>query len=251
MPGRSIQFQDPLQSRFDLPPKEAVEYFQSKKIIRKKAFEKLRREARAGAFTVGGVYKEQVLQGFRDEIRISLEQGRTQAATINRFQQILAGAKHKQLGEFHLETVFRTNMQTAYGVGRRQGLEEVKDDLPFWRYNAVMDDRTRPKHAALSGVVLSANHEFWDTHFAPWDFNCRCTITATFDTPADYDPHNPTGLKDEFGEPLVQLSYDRYGNPAKAEYGTTVYDLQAGSFSGVPPVVTLLNAIEAGVKSKR
>ena len=53
------------------------------------------------------------------EIVDSLEKGIAQAAVINRFRQILSGAGHQQLGAFHLETVFRTNNQMAYGVGRR------------------------------------------------------------------------------------------------------------------------------------
>ena len=245
---RSIQFQDPISTAFNVPPKEAIDYFKAKKIVRKGAFNKLSREAKSGAFTVGGAYKEDVLRGFKDELRAALERGRTQAQTIQRFQDILAGAGHRQLGEFHLETVFRTNMQTAYGVGRRSALEEVKDDLPFWQYHAVGDDRTRPTHAALNGVTLPADNPFWDTHFAPWDFNCRCSVTASADPPAGYDPKNPTGAKDDYGEPVVHISYDADGAPAKAEMGTTLYDLKVGNFQGIPRGATLLSAIEAGAK---
>lgn len=242
----SISLQQVIEHRFDLPPKRALEYFKRKKIVRRQEFETLTAEARAAAFTVGGVYKNDVLEGFKDELRLSLQRGRTQAQTIQRFNDILAGASHRQLGEFHLETVFRTNMGTAYGVGRRHALERVKADLPFWTYHAVGDDRTRPRHAALSGLTLPADNEFWDTHYPPWGFNCRCGVTASAEVPSDYDPRNPSGEFDDHGEPLVQLSYDAKGVPAKAEYGTTLYDLQVGSFNGIPPLATLKTAIEAG-----
>jgi len=49
------------------------------------------------------------------------------------------------------------------------------------------------------------------------------------------------------GEPLAQVSYDDNGSPAKAEIGTTLYDLQVGNFNGIPRGATLLSAIEAGV----
>ena len=111
-----------------------------------------------------------------------------------------------------------------------------------------MDDRTRPKHAALNGVTLPADHEFWNTHFCPDDWNCRCIITATLDIPDSYDPRNPTGVRDEYGQPLVEISYDDRGMPAKAEFGTTLYDLAVGDFAGIPRGATLLSAIEAGVE---
>jgi hypothetical protein len=69
--------------------------------------------------------------------------------------------------------------------------------------------------------------------------------------PDGYSPRNPSGLTDEHGEPLVDISYDAAGLPAKAEIGTTVYDLQAGSFNGIPKGATLLSAIEAGANAGR
>jgi SPP1 gp7 family putative phage head morphogenesis protein len=242
----ALSLREAVERRFDQPPKRAIEYFKAKNTVRKREFEKLTTEARAAAFTVGGVYQNDVLEGFKDELRRSLEQGRTQAATVKRFREILSGAGHRQLGEFHLETVFRTNMQTAYGVGRRNHLEQVKDVLPWWTYHAVGDDRTRPTHEALTGITLPADNEFWSTHFPPWGFNCRCSVTAAAELPDSYDPRNPSGRRDDYGEPLVQVSYDANGVPAKAEYGTTLYDLQVGNFSGIPPFATLKTAIEAG-----
>lgn len=247
----TVAFQDPIAVGFNVPPREAIEHFKAKKIVRKKEFNKLSREAKSASFSVSRVYKEDVLKGFKQELHDALDQGRTQAQTIKRFHEILSGAGHKQLGDFHLETVFRTNMQTSYGVGRRKGLEEVKEDLPFWTRHAVMDDRTRPKHVALNGLTLPADHEFWDTHFAPDDFNCRCMVTAAVTIPDGYDPRNPSGVTDEYGQPLVQLSYDAHGLPAKVEYGTTLYDLAVGDFAGIPRGATLQSAIEAGVEKSQ
>ena len=72
-------------------------------------------------------------------------------------------------------------------------------------------------------------------------------MTAGAGIPDGYDPKNPSGLRDERGEPLAHVSYDKRGMPAKAEIGTTLYDLKVGSFNGIPPGATLKSAIEAGV----
>lgn len=134
----------------------------------------------------------------------------------------------------------RTNCQVAYGVGRRQAFEEVAADLPLWQYHAVLDDRTRPRHRALDGLTLPADHEFWNEHYPPWGFNCRCTVTAMAKMPTGYNHQNPSGE--------AELVYDKSGIPAKAEVGTAVYDLNVGKFKGIPAQGGLGEVIEAGAK---
>ena len=238
-----------VEPRFDLPPQDAIDYFKAKKIVSKKVLNQLSREAQQSAFTVGGVYNDDVLRGFKDELDLALKEGRTQQETVKRFKSILDGAGHKQLGEYHLETIFRANMGTAHGVGRRQAMEAVTDVLPFWEYRGARDDRERKTHWSLEGIILPANHPFWNTHYGPWEFGCRCGALPTDSIPDDYDPANPSGELDEYGEPLVQISYDDEGMPVKAEVGTSLVDLTVTSnFSGVPPGASLLSAIEAGVE---
>lgn len=240
---QTAQFADPVDMNFDVPPEEAIRYFRSKRVVGSKQFYDLRDEARAAAFTVGGLYREDVLEAFKEEIAVALEEGTPQREVIAKFRSILEGAGHEQLGEFHLETVFRTNVQMAYGVGRRQGMEEIADLLPYWQYSAVLDDRTRPTHRALDGLTLPANHPFWDTHYPPWGWNCRCVVTAVGDVPRGYNHRNPSGE--------AELAYDKSGSPVKAEHGTAVYDFSAGRFSGVPPQGSLGEVIEAGVERAR
>lgn len=48
------------------------------------------------------------------------------------------------------------------------------------RYNLQIrtagDDRVRESHAVLNGITLPAQHEFWKTHWTPFDWRCRCNI---------------------------------------------------------------------------
>lgn len=226
----------PVKLRFNVPPEEAIDYFKRKKVLPAKEFYDIRNEARSAAFTVSGIYQEDVLEGFRQEIENALTNGTSQQKVIKNFKNILDGAGHRELGNFHLETVFRTNMQMAYGVGRRKQMEDISDLLPYWQYSAVNDDRTRPTHRALDGIVLPANHEFWDTHYPPWGWNCRCGIISLPEMPEDYNP--------EFPNPDSQISYDKKGMPQKALYETSVHDLSAGKFTGVPRQTGLKETIE-------
>lgn len=220
-----------LEMNFDVPPQEAIDYFKRKKIVTKKEFDKLSNEAKGGSFYVSGVYKKDVLTALHKEISDALESGQSQKQTIKNFKEILEGAGHKELGDFHLETVFRANMQTAYGVGRRRLMEDSADLLPFWQYSAVNDNRTRPMHRALDGLVYPANHEFWDEHYPPWGFNCRCSVIALLDYPDDYNHAKPN---DD-----TTIAYDDDGLPAKAEYLNQGVDLKATNFVGVPRAANL------------
>ena len=82
-----------------------------------------------------------------------------------------------QLGSPHrLRTIFDTNIRTSYARGRWQRIESVQADLPYLRYIAVLDQRTRPEHLAWHGTVLPVGHPFWQTHYPPNGWFCRCIV---------------------------------------------------------------------------
>ncbi len=118
-----------LQLRFDVPPTEAIDYFKRKQVVTKKEFNKLDREAKAASFTVQGIYKEDVLTAFQKEISDALESGQTQKFVVDRFKKILDGAGHKMLGDFHLESVTRKTMRTAYFTGLNKLANRGKTSL--------------------------------------------------------------------------------------------------------------------------
>lgn len=232
-----------LDLRFDVAPEEAIDYFKRKRILTEKTFNKLDREAKAASFYISGIYREDLLTAFKSEITDALESGQSQKYVLKQFKDILDGAGHRELGDWHLESVFRSNMQSAYGVGRRKAMEETADLLPFWEYSAVNDDRTRQTHRALDGIIYPANHEFWETHYPPWGFQCRCTVIARMDMPDDYDHVKPNAD--------TTIAYDDNGLPAKAEYLTQVVDLKATKFVGVPKTADLEKALTDAAKAAK
>jgi len=221
----------PFGLRFDVPPAEAIDYFKRKKVLPAKDFYKLGREARAGAFTISNVYKDDVTAALQQELIDALEQGRTQQDVIKRFNAILDGAGHERLGDAHLETVFRTATQMAYGVGRRRAMEEVAEDLPIWEYSAVGDDRTRPTHIALDGLQFPANHPFWDKYYGPWDFRCRCTVIAVLTYRKGYDRTRPN--------PDSIIDYNKDGLPDRGNVAGTPVQIKTSGFVGVPRQASL------------
>ncbi len=75
-----------------------------------------------------------------------------------------------------LRTIFDTNLRMSYAHGRWQQIERVKNARPFLRYVATLDDRTRAQHRAWHGTVLPVDHPFWESHYPPNGWGCRCIV---------------------------------------------------------------------------
>lgn len=74
------------------------------------------------------------------------------------------------------ETVFRTNVSTAYAFGRVEMASdpEVADFVMGLRRTSANDIDTRPNHAKSAGITAPARHQVWVDHGVPGGYNCRC-----------------------------------------------------------------------------
>lgn len=174
-----------LQHAFNLAPEDAIAFFRSKGFDFSWAWHDVWQEAHAKAFTVAKAMKLDILQDIRNELDDALSKG----MTLKTFQENLIPLLQAkgwwgkpdgvQLGSAHrLETIFRTNVQSAYSAGRYKQQAENADDRPYWQYIAVMDSRTRPEHWELNGKVFRFDDVFWETHYPPNGFRCRCRVRA-------------------------------------------------------------------------
>jgi len=84
-----------------------------------------------------------------------------------------------QLGSVRrLQTIFDTNMRVSYAAGHWANFERNKASRPFLRYVAILDERTRPAHAARHNLVLPIDHPYWNAWAPPCGWNCRCTLQS-------------------------------------------------------------------------
>lgn len=58
---------------------------------------------------------------------------------------------------------------------------ETITTLPNLRYETVGDDRVRPAHVLLDRINKPMNDPFWETHYPPLGFGCRCDVQQNDD----------------------------------------------------------------------
>lgn len=85
-------------------------------------------------------------------------------------------ALDKEVNVNHLRTEYNTAISSARGAKRWGMITAGADALPLLQYESVGDARVRDEHRSYDGIVLPVEHSFWDTHYPPNGWGCRCTI---------------------------------------------------------------------------
>lgn len=131
--------------------------------------------------------------------------------TFRQWPEFLKEAERLNL--VHNENYLQAEHQQAIATSQAldQYLEYEKDgDAYDLQIRTAQDDRVRDSHAALHGITLPFGHPFWETHWTPFGWRCRCNIVQV--RKGKY-PHTDTDTVNKLGESAVSEMF-RY-NPAK------------------------------------
>ena len=152
--------------------------------MHKKEWNALEKPLRFRAFTVARLAELDHIEKVRQTLIQALETG-------DGFQEKWATlrATLKTRGETiapgYFETVYRTNVQTAYNAGR---LMQYQYNPPAaWELLVIEDGRTSDTCKGIASLIgngkaLPAHHPFWQKYgFPPYHFNCRTTFRAVYD----------------------------------------------------------------------
>jgi len=77
-----------------------------------------------------------------------------------------------------LQLVIDTNMRTAAAQGYHQSVERRKAERPYLAYSSILDGRTRKLHRQWHGLVLRVDDPWWETHYPPNGYGCRCRVIS-------------------------------------------------------------------------
>jgi len=75
-----------------------------------------------------------------------------------------------------LQTEYNHAIGSARMAKKWQDIVKNKETLPLLQYVTAGDSRVRQSHKKLDKIILPMDHPFWDTHYPPNDWNCRCTV---------------------------------------------------------------------------
>ncbi|WP_353141334.1 phage head morphogenesis protein [Acinetobacter pragensis] len=158
---------------------EALRYARDKRVVLPEEFYLLDLNARQYATTVSGLASLDQIKTVINLSNKAIESGST-------FQEFQKAVKESgiELSPHHLDNIFRTNIQNAYAHGIWTQQQENKANRPYLKYSSLTDSRVRPSHLALNNIVRHIDDSFWDTHFVPNGFNCRCAIDAITESQA-------------------------------------------------------------------
>lgn len=160
------------------PFAEAVEFLRSKTQITTAAWYEMIGENHAHAFTVAGAMKEDLLNDFYQMVEKAISEGTTLEEFRKGFDTAVEkhGWSYNGSRNWRSRLIYNTNVQTSYQAGRYKQLQEVKEIAPYWEYRSHRDGRVRPQHRQWDGLILSADDPWWDTHYPPNGWNCRCRV---------------------------------------------------------------------------
>lgn len=178
---RKPEFAEPTAEDIEnMPYHEAVELLKKRDVIKKVDYDKLSDKMKFRAFTASRINDGKLLERLNAEMLSNVDGGKG----LKDFLSLTKTDILDKIGMgpnqgWYWETVYRTNVQTAYNVGRAMGFEA---DKPLaLQFVGIDDARQTDVCYSLSGIVRPYGDPFWQSHFPPLHFNCRSTIRAIYD----------------------------------------------------------------------
>jgi hypothetical protein len=161
-------------------PKEAVGWFAARVPFTRAELEELDAEQRSRAFYVSNVAQLRVVADVHKAISRAIAKG----TTLDDFKAEVQAKLETEWGRDipgRVETIFRTNVQSAYNAGRLEQFEEpaVRHLRPFRAWSVIVDGRTTENICLpLRNVQVPADSAFALSHIPPLHYNCRTGIMS-------------------------------------------------------------------------
>lgn len=192
---RKPEFAEPTAEDIEnMPYHEAVEFLKKRDVIKKVDYDKLSDKMKFRAFTASRINDGKLLEKLNAQMLANVNDGKG----LKDFLSLTKTDILDKIGMgpnqgWYWETVYRTNAQTAYNVGRAMGFEA---DKPLaLQFVGIDDARQTDVCHSLSGIVRPYGDPFWQSHFPPLHFNCRSTVRAIYDE--DELPEEWSGLDED------------------------------------------------------
>lgn len=186
---RNLDGPDPALRFVNMPFIEAIDHFEGLAILSHEQIEELLESERARAFYVTRAASDTIRDRIHEQLRRALAESRQPGdeslnTGLDNFVESIR-SEEARLGfsassRDYLETVYRTNVASAYNAGRfaAQTSPDVVEATGYWEYVTADDDRVRDDHAALHGKQWRIGDPEAMALYPPNGFNCRCQMVT-------------------------------------------------------------------------
>lgn len=113
---------------------------------------------------------ETTFNKLRDTLTEGMEQGEGYIALSDRVKNV-----YKDISTYRADLIARTESTNANNEGTLAGYKQSRV-VTHKEWIAIMDERTRPEHAALNGEIVPIDKTFSNGLMYPQEPNCRCVL---------------------------------------------------------------------------
>lgn len=172
------------RDRFAAPPPEVVRYVKAKGLEPSEHWLDTAFDAHALSFTVARSAGYDILGDVRDAL-VKAMAGRQEFADCQKGLEPLLKARGwwgktpegVQLGSpRRLRTIYWANVRTAHAAGQWERVQATKRVLPYMVYVISTALKRRELHLQWVGTALPVDDPWWDTHYPPNGWNCKCRV---------------------------------------------------------------------------
>lgn len=182
--------------------KDALDWFRAKAYKISFDYHDVWQAEHASVFTVAKAMRLDVLEGIRAQVDKALAEGQSFAEFRGELQPLLERMgwwgrqelfdpvegviQEVQLGSpRRLSTIYTINLRTAHAAGQWQRIQRTKATHPYLLYELGASREHRLDHLRWAGCLLPVDHPWWQTHFPPNGWACKCHVRAVSELEAE------------------------------------------------------------------
>lgn len=163
-----------------LPFDEAIKFFRQKVRIPTERWNDLWQGMHARGFMIAGAQKDELLADFQHSLDAAIAKGESLEQFRRRFDGVVAkhGWDYNGSRNWRSQVIYETNIRTSYMAGRYRQMTDpdVLKANPYWLYKHGDSRVPRPLHLSWDGLVLRADDPWWQTHWPPKGWGCKCKV---------------------------------------------------------------------------
>lgn len=222
-----------INTLFGQAPRRAIEYLEQKQVMPSQDWFEVQGDAHNKAFVIAQMTRLDLLE----DIRKTLVDAQKNGLNLKQWSEIVEpkmrskgwwgrqeiltedGQRSVQLGSpYRLKTIYQTNMSQAYEAGRQSQMWDDNPLYPYVMYSAILDNKTRPRHRALHGVVMLKTDPAWAAIAPKNGYNCRCTMIELMQADVEAYGYQVRSSDGYFRIETVDVSHGGTAQVARLEF---------------------------------